>query len=365
MTDLPASLDFHVRRDDWSQTRFVEGAVPELAPGQVLFRVDRFALTANNITYAAVGDQLGYWRFFPAAEGWGRLPVMGFGDVVRSRHEGVAVGTRCFGFYPMSRYLVIQPGTASAAQIVDAAPHREGLAPAYAQYTPSSGDPLYRPEHEDPLMLLRGLFLTGFLAEDQLEDRHYHGASRVLVSSASSKTAIALAHCIAKRGRAVAVGLTSPRNLEFVKKLGCYGEVVAYDAVDSLDPSVPSAYVDHAGDAELRRRIHTRLGDALEHSLTIGATHWDATGESGAALPGPQPEFFFAPAQIQKRLKDWGGGRYQQRMTAAWSDFQAFSEGWLEVRRSAGPEALERVYRETLEGRTRPEQGNVASLSAA
>jgi hypothetical protein len=156
MDEGTAALDFQVRRADWKRFRFVEGPVPDLAPGQVLFRVDRFAFTANNISYALVGDALGYWRFFPAEEGWGRLPTMGFADVVRSTHPDVSEGTRCFGFYPMSRHLVIQPGHVSPAQIVDAAPHREGLAPAYAQYTPTANDPLYAPEHEDAIMLFRG-----------------------------------------------------------------------------------------------------------------------------------------------------------------------------------------------------------------
>ncbi|NRA84799.1 MAG: DUF2855 family protein [Gammaproteobacteria bacterium] len=31
-----------------------------------VFEVDKFALTANNITYGMTGDTLGYWLFFPA-----------------------------------------------------------------------------------------------------------------------------------------------------------------------------------------------------------------------------------------------------------------------------------------------------------
>ena len=65
-------VDFIVKRDDWRQCRIVSAAVEsELQPGQVLFRVDRFAFTSNNISYALSGDTLGYWRFFPTEEGWG------------------------------------------------------------------------------------------------------------------------------------------------------------------------------------------------------------------------------------------------------------------------------------------------------
>ena len=357
----PAGLDFLVHKTDWKRHRFDDAPVPELADGQVLFRVDRFAFTANNISYALAGDMLGYWRFFPAPEGWGRLPTMGFGDVIASKHTEVAVGTRCFGFYPMSRYLVIQPSAASASGIIDGAPHREGLAPAFNHYSPTGGDALYAPDHEDTLMLTRGLFMTSFLAEDFITDKGF-GEDAVLISSASSKTSIALGHLVSKAGRARSVGLTSARNLEFVRKLGCYDQVLTYDEVGSLDAATPTVYVDMAGNSSLRAAVHGHFGDQLKHSCSIGATHWDQTGGNDEALAGPKPEFFFAPAQIQKRASDWGPAELQRRLGEAWSGFRTFSEGWLQVQRDFGRDAVERVYEDTLAGRTEPQHGHVLSL---
>ncbi len=361
MADRPAGLDFEVDKHERQKHRFVDSPVPDLASGQVLFRVDRFALTANNITYAVAGDMLGYWRFFPAEEGWGRVPAMGFADVIESTHPDVAVGTRCFGWYPMSRYLVIQPGKISASQIVDAAPHREGLAPVYAQYNPTDHEPMYQLDHEDTLMLFRGLFMTSFLADDFLADQDYCGAESVLISSASSKTSIALGYQVSKAGRARAVGLTSERNLEFVKKLGCYDEVLRYDEIPTLDASRPAVFVDMAGSGPLLQAVHGHFRDQLRYSCAIGMTHWE-TPRTGEDLPGPKPEFFFAPSQVQKRAQDWGPAGLQERMGTAWASFQRFTEGWLEVRRGAGREALARVYEETLEGRTDPAQGQILSL---
>jgi hypothetical protein len=357
----PAGLDFLVHKGDWKRHRFDDAPAPELTDGQVLFRVDRFAFTANNISYAVAGDMLGYWRFFPAPDGWGRLPVMGFADVIDSRHADVTVGTRCFGFYPMSRYLVIEPSLVSAGGIADGAPHREGIAPVYNTYSPTQGDALYEPGHEDELMLMRGLFMTSFLADDFIADRHF-GEQAVLISSASSKTSIALGHCVSTRGVARSVGLTSGRNLEFVRQLGCYDEVVTYDEVGSLDAGRPTVYVDMAGSAPLRRAVHAHFGSRLLHSCTIGATHWEAQGGDDEGLPGPKPEFFFAPGQIQKRAADWGPGELQRRIAGAWSGFRAFSESWLQVRRGAGREAVVRIYEETLAGRTEPQHGHVLSL---
>ena len=115
-----SGLDFLVSRNEWSDGdgHFEEAPVPEAGPGQVLFRVDRFAFTANNISYAKAGDMLRYWDFFPAANGLGRIPVMGFGDVIASRHPDVQEGQRVFGFFPMSRHLVIEPANVGPGGIV-------------------------------------------------------------------------------------------------------------------------------------------------------------------------------------------------------------------------------------------------------
>jgi hypothetical protein len=354
------ALVFEVRKSDWRQTRFVEGPVPDLAPGQVLFRVDRFALTSNNISYALSGDLLGYWRFFPCEAGWGRIPVMGFADVIRSTHSGVKEGTRCFGFYPMARHLVIQPGAVSPAQIVDAAPHRAGLAPPYAQYLPTTGDAVYAQRREDQILLMRGLFMTSFLADDFFAEQDYCGARSVLISSASSKTSIALAFQVKQGGRARAIGLTSARNADFVRKLGFYDQVVLYDQIASLAKQ-RAVFVDMAGDGAVTAAVHGHFGDELKADCTIGATHWSADRKH-EGLPGPKPQFFFAPAQIVKRSQDWGPQVLSQRIASAWTRFCDASDAWLHVVRSRGREALARVYQDTLAGRTRAADGHILSL---
>jgi hypothetical protein len=155
------SLDFSVRRDDWRTCRFTEAALPErLAAEHVLLRVDRFALTADNISYALTGDMLGYWTFFPADEGWGRLPVMGFADVIDSAHPAVARGVRVFGFFPMSTHLVVHAGNATDAQFTDVVAHRSATALAYRQYLRTSADAQYEPPREDALLLLQGHILS-------------------------------------------------------------------------------------------------------------------------------------------------------------------------------------------------------------
>ncbi len=356
-------IDFLVNKDDWGKTRFEETPVPEISSGQVLFSVDRFALTANNISYAFAGDLLGYWRFFPAPEGWGRIPAMGFGQVIRSMHPDVAEGIRCFGFYPMSRHLVIEPGQ-TGANIMDASAHRDGISPFYNQYACSDQDALYQADHEDVLMLLRGLFMTSFLAEDFLGDNDYFGAESVLISSASSKTSIALAHQVSGAKRAQSVGLTSERNREFVGGLGCYDKVLTYGEVTTLDGQSPAVYVDMAGSGPVLRAIHGHFEDRLRHSCSIGATHWDSDNDR-EGLAGPEPVFFFAPEQGQKRIAELGSEGFQESLASAWSGFRVFTEGWMEIRRGNGREDLEKNYMAALRGSADPSQGQVISLWGA
>ena len=72
-----------------------------LAEGEVILALDRFSLTTNNITYAAYGDAIGYWKVFPTGDpAYGMMPVWGFADVAASRAEGVEVGARVFGYSP-------------------------------------------------------------------------------------------------------------------------------------------------------------------------------------------------------------------------------------------------------------------------
>src|SRR5262245_13717373 len=206
------AVDFLVRRDDLRTTRFAAPAPDRLDPadGQVLLRVDEFAFTANNITYAAAGDLLSYWNFFPTEPGWGRVPVWGFADAVASRCAGVREGARFYGYYPMSTHLAVEPVKVSDAGFVDGAAHRAAMAPVYNQYRAAIADP--GAGGEEAQMLLQPLFITAFLIDDYLADHGFFGARRVVLSSASSKTAFGLAHQLAERNGIEVVGLTSPRN---------------------------------------------------------------------------------------------------------------------------------------------------------
>jgi hypothetical protein len=354
-------VDFLLAKDDLHNCRFQDARALEPAPGQALLRVDAFGLTSNNITYAMFGDAMSYWSFFPAAEGWGRMPVWGFAEVSASAVPELEAGTRVFGYLPPSSELLVTPAHVSAHGFTDASAHRAQLPSAYNRYSPTDTDAFYDAEHEDEQMLLRPLFLTSYLIDDFLDDAGLFGADTVVLSSASSKTASALAYLLSLRDGVLVVGLTSSRSAEFARTLGVYDHVLAYDQLESL-PAGRAVYVDMAGNAELRAGVHGHFREQLAHSAVVGATHHDRMGAVPDELPGPRPTFFFAPDRVVKRAADWGADGLQQRMADAWHPYVAWADGWLQVIHGHGPDALQSAYLDLLDGRIDPATAHVLSL---
>ena len=64
-----------VDRTNFRNTKHIEFDLPNLDDGEILVRIDKFGLTANNVSYALSGDQIGYWKFYPAQGNWGRVPI--------------------------------------------------------------------------------------------------------------------------------------------------------------------------------------------------------------------------------------------------------------------------------------------------
>jgi len=353
--------DFLVKRGELRECRVVESAASELEDGQALLRVDAFGLTANNVTYAVFGEAMSYWDFFPTEDGWGRVPMWGFAEVAESKADGVEPGVRVFGYLPPSSHLVVTPADAGEAGFVDGSPHRAELPSAYHRYLATGSDRFYREDTEEIQMLLRPLFFTSFLIDDQLADEGFVERGPIVIASASSKTAIAAAFMLAQRDGVELVGLTSPRNEDFVAGLGIYGSTVTYDAIDSLQNG-PATFVDIAGDGNVRHAVHSHYGDELLHSMAVGMTHWDELASGGGDLSGPQPKFFFAPDRVVKRSKDWGRAELETRVATAWHPFCEWTGGWLETIRGEGFEALEAAYLDVLEGRVGPKSAHVLSL---
>ena len=342
--------ELRVRRDDLAVCELVEGESPraELSDGEAQLRVERFALSTNNVSYADLGDRLGYWRVFPAPEGWGRIPAWGYARVERSESPEVAEGRRVFGMVPMGTHVTVRPQERPFG-FVDAAPHRQELSPVYNRYLHFEG------EGDDAELVMRPLFATAVILDLVLGEAANDGAATAFLTSASSKTAIGLAHLLGGRS-ARTIGLTSDRHREWVAGLGTYDEVLTYPQASELDADRAAVLVDFSGDRALLRTLHERLGDSLERSLLVGFTH-HASLDDEPPLPGPTPEFFFAPDEMERR-----GPELAQRYAQEWAGFASVVEQAMRIERITDGDRLVTVYRDLLEGRVDPAVGYVGAL---
>lgn len=356
--------EVQIRKDDLRVARVVDVASAALAEGAARLRLDLFALTANNITYAAMGaGTLGYWDFFPGPEGWGRPPVWGFATIVQSKSPGVDEGARMYGYFPISETLDVIPTKVAPHGFMDSTPHRRAKATVYNQYSNTIADPVYDGAYEPEQTLFRPLYATGWWAADCV----HHGQPSprtVVISSGSSKTALATAHQLRRLGGAEIVALTSARNEAYVGDTGLYHRTFTYEAVGAVRTEAPAVYLDFLGRDTLTAAVHRTLGASLVRSILIGATDWDS--KPGGVLPpvtaleGPKPEFFFVPTYAATRIKSDGelGSAMQRDLRA----FYPVSRAFVTARRVAGIEGILESWARLAAGTMPPREGLVLSF---
>lgn len=359
-----SNSEIWVDRKDFKTTKSVTSEMDLLAEGNVRVRIDKFGLTANNVSYALSGDTIGYWQFFPADDGWGKVPVWGIAEVVETRHADIVVGERLYGFFPMASHLDMTPGRVKPGTFEDVAVHRQPLPDLYNEYHRTQAEPEYLHALENERCLLFPLFMTAFVLGDYLQDNNFFGAEQIIIGSVSSKTGLGLAAVLKSvvnyPGRIV--GLTSPSNLEFVEHLGDCDEIVTYTNEGQINSDLKSVLVDMSGSSEMVHNVHQKLNDNILQSIGVGATHWDAE-RTRASLPGPKPEFFFAPGHIAKRNQDWGHGVIFEKANASSARIAGKIKGQLKIKHFNGSAEVRKVWKSMLDNQVPGSTGVMASLS--
>lgn len=350
------SQQIWLNQQDLSQVKTVERQIDctDLTANQVVLKIESFGFSANNITYALLGNKMGYWGFFAAEPSWGIVPVWGFATVVASAAPGIEVGERLFGYLPMASHWLVEAGKLSAYGFFDVHPQRKSIAPVYDNYLRCAQDAGYDSNKEALQMNIRPLFMTSFVLDDYVGEQINPTLERIVITSASSKTAYGTAHLLHKHRQArqlnyQIIGLTSEANQGFTQQLGCYDQVISYSQAGELRTDQTTWLLDFAGNKNLLITLQQALGNKLEKTLFIGATDVDAQHNKPAGqLTG---EMFFAPAQVKKRSHEWGQQGFAQRYAQAWSSFAALIENKLEVAEYEGFEQVVSVYQQALAGR--------------
>jgi len=354
---------FEVQKSAFTNHRLVETEDAPLGNGHVRLKVDAFSFTANNITYAAAGDTIGYWQFFQTGEeDWGVIPVWGFANVLESNMKDIPVGARYFGYFPPAATIDMEPTRVSESGFIDNIAHRRALPPGYNRYRRMDTDPAYDPATDNERMLLWPLHITSFCLWDALSHADWHGAEQILILSASSKTSIGLAFALHEDANAPKViGLTSPSRTDFVDGLGYYDQTLGYNATDQIDTSVPTVIVDMSGNRKLLGELHSALGDQMRFTHQVGLTHWDETqGTDGLILD--RSAFFFAPGHIQMRYQDWGAEKFEARSGAFMMKSASASRDWLNVKTVQDLSSLATHYADIAQGNFPADTGLIVKL---
>ncbi|RDB30096.1 hypothetical protein Hypma_014145 [Hypsizygus marmoreus] len=387
----------------------------ECSPNHVLIKVDRFGFSANNITYQALGEHP-HFRYFDfnttpqtdsvSPKTHGIFPVWGFGTILKSTHPKIHEGERVYGYFAPTRYLLVpvSPADVNKHAFYVPRPHLPPDRRPYNQILRCTADPQYSPNPmtEDLTMLYRPLFWTSYWCEDWLFSSNYRrGASLILISSASSKTAFCLAYLIKKRisrkeiSRNVKViGLTSKRNLQFTQNLGHYDEVLEYGSFTSgrafsTGMDKRWIYVDVASNEQLNNRIlaHfaspysgklagcTILGltnlspassaadtvDWTSNTLTLAPTS-DGSDTDSISSFWPKFENFFMPEWLEVRKHQLSIAEIFSRQNQAWKELMANCVGWVQIERIYGGAAVKKAYEDVANNGLRPDRGFIWSL---
>jgi len=337
------------------------------AAGELLLRLERFALSSNNITYAAFGKALQYWQFFPTEQPeWGQVPVWGFAEVLSSGVAGIVPGERFFGYFPLASHVTLRPQNVTAQGFFDASGQRLSLSPAYNQYLRCDADPDYEPAQQDLQLLLRPLHICSYMLADYLWDHNFFGAQRVVFSSASSKTAYGTAFELREQIVIHRVALTAEAHVPFVENLGLYDRVYEYGRLHQVPADRATVYVDFSGDPQLRARVHNHFASVLVHDCFAGSTHNMQPPKADPLLPGPKPVAFYAPEHIRKRQADWGWDRFTERMNAARKRFYSRAidplDPWIVVVEHEGIESARKLIEQLCVGALDPQQGHIVKV---
>ena len=351
-----------------SQLSDVPGTQLTLGDGEILVQIEQFAYTANNITYAVVGDMIGYWKFFPPTgdgetQGWGVIPVWGFANVVESNVPDVPVGERLFGYFPPAKYLKIKADHISEKKLIDVSEHRSKLPSGYNIYYRVLNEKGYDRANDYARMVLYPLHLTSFCLWDAMQDKDWYGAQQVIVLSASSKTSTGLGYALKfDDSSPQCIGITSKRNLDQVKSLDIYDQCMSYEDLDDIDVSIPTVIVDMSGNTTVLAKLHNALGEQMKYTINVGLTHWADTKPHKDIIQ-ERSEFFFAPGHIKKRMKEWGPAEFNKKTSTFMLSAATKTSEWLEFKEVNGLVELAKIHPSVCDGKIPANQGLIVKVT--
>ena len=233
----------------------------------------------------------------------------------------------------------------------------------YNSYLNTETDPFYSGSAcENAMMVYRPLFLASCFLDDYC-NRKFNSVSQVILTSASSKTAFALAYLLKQRGATV-IGLTSKRNTGFCEELGVYDDVCDYDNIESGIRSIETntVVVDMAGSHDVNIAIDRHFCSNIVENIGVGMTHNTVLSGDKALLSEhvrTTRTFFFAPAWIKRRIEE--DATVMEKAAASYVAFTTTSDEkqWLEFDSTM---SVEEVYKAFESNCANPNTGLITRI---
>ena len=160
---------FVVNKEKLHQAIYIEENITPLLENEVLFKIEKFYLSSNNITYGVTGNKLKYWDFFPQKDNYGAIPVWAYLSVIKSKSKIIKEGEQFFGLAPMGNRFKVKSGNYAPHGFSDISQHRSKLIPPYNFYTKVLPEQFKSLEDKDYSLMTRITFPTSFLIKSFLE----------------------------------------------------------------------------------------------------------------------------------------------------------------------------------------------------
>lgn len=260
----------------------------------------------------------------------------------------------------MSSYLIVKPENIKPFGFIDGTTHRKPLPPIYNFYAkkPESFSDVEKGYYS----IIKPLFTTAFLNYLFLEEENFFEAEQILLTSASSKTALGIAYMLfsnkEQHGKKI-IGLTSSKNKVFLQETGLYDQIFSYDELDNI-PSLKTTMVDLGGNIELLLKINNQLNEHLRFTSLIGLADWKSAGDMKQV---PNSKFFFAPDYATKLFQKLGPDVANEQINKTQENFTELAQNWIDLKFVHFEAGIKDLYLNMLDGKVDPSKGYVVLVN--
>ncbi len=361
----------------------------------VTLEVIKSGLTANNTFYIRLGDEapFNFFKCYPVdskaelvkdktlpMDGYVHPPAWGLAKVLDSTVESIPVGSTYLGHLPIGTHVSFK--SANVNNDGNMVIERAEVDSAYnVFYKIDEDDALLTEAYGDVALVCWPGIITGFGCYFTLQKNNFYGANNLVITSASSKVALALAFYLKDSGRRV-IGYTSELNKKFCEETGLYSQVLSYD--DLLDPDEKYLFIDIIGSNQIYNKnkgcvtkliaIGNTAGalgkdstfgifpfyDNIKFVLTImGAPRWTRSWMN------PSHELYLVLDSLKELKAEWGLTKYNTLLKEHTHRFCASANNWLSVKKCDSEESIKKAFVDIVEGKVPPSEVIVLDVPTA